>query len=382
MAKKPKKAEDASDDLRIVIAGGGTGGHLYPGLALAEKFREIVPNTKVVFVGTDRGLETRVVPEQGYELLILPVRGLLRKVTWQNLLAPFRLAYSILKCVRFFRQFRPHLVIGTGGFVSGPALLAAGLLKIPRVVQEQNNYPGLVNRRLGDKVEAVFLTFENSKQYFRAQKNLFVFGNPIRGSLLTATKTESYHFFGLDEHKKTVLIFGGSQGAKKLNEVMQAALPSLLLLKDVQMIWSAGQAWYQKIVQNVDTSAAHLKIVPYLEAIGKAFAIADLAVCRAGASTISELVTCGIPAIYVPFPFATADHQTANARAVVESGGGELIHEKDLSASLIYAHIERLLSDEERLRSMALAAKKMSMHSAAEQITRECLKIIYKEENR
>ena len=381
MAKSLQQAEKSklTADIRIVVAGGGTGGHLYPGLALADKFREMLPSVHVVFVGTDRGLEARVVPEQGYELLVLPIRGLLRKLTWQNVLVPFRLAYSVLKCISFFRRFRPQIVIGTGGFASGPALLAAGMLKIPRAVQEQNNYPGLVNRKLGNAVDAVFLTFEASKRYFTAQKNVFVYGNPIRGSLFNTNKNDGYSFFNLDKSKKTVLVFGGSQGAKKLNETILSMLPGLQALPDVQVIWAVGTTWYEQISQAADTAAENIRIVPYIEEMGKAYAIADLAVCRAGASTISELVTCGIPAIYVPFPFATADHQTANAQAVVHAGGGVLVHEKELTADLIFEHIRQLVTDEERLVSMSAAAKKLSMHNAAELIARDCLKLIDKE---
>jgi UDP-N-acetylglucosamine--N-acetylmuramyl-(pentapeptide) pyrophosphoryl-undecaprenol N-acetylglucosamine transferase len=366
--------------LRIVIAGGGTGGHLYPGLALADTFRAIRPETEIVFIGTKQGLEARVVPESGYQLVFIPVRGLLRKITLQNLLFPFRLAISILKCLRFFRQFRPHLMIGTGGFTSGPALMAAKIMRIPRVIEEQNSYPGVANRRVGQKVDAVFLTFENAKKYFTGQKNIFVYGNPIRSALGGFSRRESCRYFGLDERKKTVLIFGGSQGAKRLNEIVHDALSDLLKLQSVQVIWIVGPSWFEHWKNSKIAAAKNLKILPYVEAMGKAFAVTDLAVCRAGATTISELVTCGIPAIYVPFPFATGDHQTANAKAVVEVGGGELIHQKELTAEVLLERLKPLILDDTKLGEMSRAAKKLSMQDAAERIAKKCLEIVQEEE--
>lgn len=362
--------------LRIVIAGGGTGGHLYPGLALADMFRAIRPGTEIVFVGTRQGLEARVVPESGYQLVFVPVRGLLRKITLQNLLFPFRLAISIVKCAMFFRQFKPHLIIGTGGFASGPALMAAKILRIPRVIQEQNSYPGLANRRVGNKVDAVFLTFENAKKYFTGQKNIFVYGNPIRSALAGFSRTEGCRYFGLDERKKTLLIFGGSQGAKRLNEIVHDALSELLELIAIQIIWIVGPNWFEHWKNSEIAAAKNLKVLPYVEEMGKAFAVTDLAVCRAGATTISELVTCGIPAIYVPFPFATGDHQTANAKAVVEVGGGELIHQKELTADVLLERLKVLLLDEAKLNEMSHAAQKLSMKGAAERIVKKCLEIV------
>ncbi|MFQ5629532.1 MAG: undecaprenyldiphospho-muramoylpentapeptide beta-N-acetylglucosaminyltransferase [bacterium] len=365
--------------MRVVIAGGGTGGHLYPGIALADKFCEIKPDAEIVFVGTRRGIESRVLPESRYALLLLPVRGLRRKLTLQNLLFPFRLGISILKCVRFFRQFQPKLVIGTGGYVSGPALMAAKLLRIPRVIQEQNSFPGLANRRIGSKVEAVFLTFEASRKYFAGQENIFVFGNPIRSTLGASTRADGCRFFGLDEGQKTLLIFGGSQGAKKLNEVVDAALPDLLKITNIQLIWAVGQAWYDEWKGSRYESASHLKVMSYIKEMEMAYAAADLVVCRAGATTISELVTCGLPTIYVPYPHATGDHQTANAKAIVEKGGGELIQEKELTAPILVERIQSLLFGKERLQKMAIAAKKLSMDDAAEKIARQCLKIMKEE---
>lgn len=374
-ARKAKSAAPA-EPLRIVIAGGGTGGHLYPGLALADRFRELRPGSQIVFVGTARGLEARVVVSAGFELLLVPVRGLHRRLSWQNLQFPFRLAVSIFLCWRYMRRFRPHLVIGTGGYASGPALAAARLLGIRRVIQEQNSYPGLVNRRVGHRVDAVFLTFEASKKYFPKQKNLFVFGNPMRAELGNIPRPEAAAHFDLEPARKTLLIFGGSQGARKLNEIVGQALPELVQRMGVQVIWAVGPDEYASWQQSPLRQLPGVRIYPFIEAMEKAYSAADLAICRAGATTIAELATCGLPAVYVPFPHATADHQTANARAMAELGGGLMIPEAELTAGRLNDTVVSLLGDPLRLRQMAGAARRMSMGQAATKIVQQCLRLI------
>ena len=364
----------ASEPLRVVIAGGGTGGHLYPALAIAEAFRRKVPETRVIFLGTARGLEAKVVPSEGYELVLLPVRGLLRKMTLQNLLFPFRLAYSIGKCVLLFRRFRPHLVLGTGSYVAGPALTAARWLGIPRAIQEQNSFPGLVNRLHGDRADAVFLGFEAAKRYFKRKDRIFVYGNPLRGDLRGYPKARAYEKYGLQPQHRTLLIFGGSQGAKRLNEIVAEAIPEIAKDEALQILWLVGSAWYERW-RGLE-QPGKIKILAYEPEMAAAYAIADLALCRAGAMTIAELTLCGIPAIYVPFPFATADHQTMNARAVVEAGGGVLIAENELDRQVLLQTVLELLHDQAKLQTMADATGKLAKPRAAEAIVEKCLEII------
>jgi len=364
----------ASEPFRLIIAGGGTGGHLYPALAIAGAFREKVPGTKIIFLGTARGLEVKVVPGEGYELVLLPVRGLLRKITLQNLLFPLRLAYSVGKCLLLFRRFRPHLVLGTGSYVAGPALIAARWLGIPRAIQEQNSYPGLVNRLHGDRVDAVFLGFEAAKRYFKRQDHLFVFGNPLRRGLRGFPKAEAYEKYGLQPGRRTLLVFGGSQGAKRLNEFVAEVIPELARDEALQVLWLVGPAWYGR--WKTLERPGKVKILPYEQEMAAAYAIADLALCRAGAMTIAELALCGIPSIYVPLPFATADHQTMNARAVVEAGAGVLSAESELDSEILLKTIRGIMHDEKKLHAMAAAAARLAKPNAAQMIVDRCLQIV------
>ena len=363
----------------MVFAGGGTGGHLYPALAIAEAIKKQHREADILFLGTSRGVEANIVPEAGYELYLLPVQGLVRRLTWKNLLFPIRLLQSIVKCMKLYRHFDPHLVVGTGGYVSGPALLAALWMRIPCVIQEQNSYPGLVNRVLGRFVRAVFLTYEDSRRYFRRQSRLYVYGNPVRQSVALCRDRSSYEKFGFQRQRKTVLIFGGSQGARRLNEVVAETLTRLVKTKDWQFLWITGPRWYDRWLEYNGLGEGRIRVIPYLSDMSEAYAITDLAICRAGATTIAELTLCGIPAIYVPFPFATADHQSKNAESVVRAGGGLLIQERDLTADSLCKSLEHVLRNENLLNKMRRAARALARPEAASHIARTCLNIIRQE---
>ncbi len=362
--------------MKVVIAGGGTGGHLYPGLALAETIRTRHADAEIIFVGTARGLESRVIPERGYELVLLSIRGLQRSLSLQNLLFPFRLLGSVARSLVLLKKFRPDLVIGTGGYVAGPPLFAARLLGIPAVIQEQNSYPGLVNRLLGKHVDAVFLTFSAAKPFFAGQKNIFITGNPVLMSRSDESRQQGCARFGFDPGRKTVLIFGGSQGAKRINEVVAEALPGVLSREDVQALWIVGPAWLETWRHLEEDYAGRLRVLGYVDDMAAVYNITDLALCRAGAMTISELTLFGIPAVYIPLPTAAADHQTANARAVVEAGGGLMIAQNELSAEVLAETLTGILADEEKLRSLAAGAKKLARPDAAEEIISRCERLI------
>ena len=379
MAKKSRNIR-LDSKTKFVIAGGGTGGHLYPALAIAEALKAMNSNVEIIFLGTARGLEAKVIPEMGYPIYLLPMRGLLRRLTWQNVLFPLRYGISILKCMLLFRRFRPDLVIGTGGYVSGPALTAAKWLRIKRVIQEQNSYPGLVNRRHGNQAEAVFLTFAASKKYFKKNKNVFVFGNPVQQKGTQLTKAEILQEFGLSAGHKTLLIFGGSQGAKRLNEIVAEALPGILAFEKIQVIWIAGPKWYEKWLPLGAQFDGRVKILSFIKDMARVYAVTDLAVCRAGATTIAELTYWGIPAIYVPFPYATADHQTTNAKTIVEAGGGILLNERDLQPESLGEIVKQLIGNEERLQIMSSASRSLARPNAAQKIAQKCFEIIQSEQ--
>ena len=364
--------------LRIVLAGGGTGGHLYPAIAIAEAFAKRVPRCEFIFIGTTQGLEARVLPQLGYRLELVPVRGLMRRLTLSNVLVPIRLLQSVWRCIKLFRAFKPDLIVGTGGYVSGPALLAAWFSRRKFVIQEQNNFPGLVNRQLGNRADAVFLSFDETRKFFARQKNLRVVGNPVRANLQERTREQreaAARKWNLEANKTTLLVFGGSQGARRINELMLELLPHLMKIESLQILWGTGPTHFEKIAAQVRQYAS-VAAAPYLDDMNLAYALADFVVCRAGASTIFELLLCGLPSILIPFPFATADHQTFNARALESAGVARLLVERDLSAEELFEAMRLLAMDTNARARMAEAARKLARPKAAAEIVEVCLELI------
>ncbi|KAA3612102.1 MAG: undecaprenyldiphospho-muramoylpentapeptide beta-N-acetylglucosaminyltransferase [Calditrichaeota bacterium] len=363
---------------RIAIAGGGTGGHLYPGLAIADYFKHNFPGSEIIFMGTAKGIENKIVPAQGYKLYLLPVRGLLRKISLQNFLFPFRLLLSVCQAWVLLRRFQPQIVIGTGGYVAGPPLLAARLLKIPTAIQEQNSFPGLVNRKLGNKVDLVCAAFSDSEKYFSGQKNFYLTGNPVRLQQGEIDKKNALKNFDLQPDKKNVLIFGGSQGANRINEVVAEILPELAKNDDVQIIWIVGPVSEVKWKHLENKYPENVRVLGYVENMALAYSIADVAICRAGAMTISEITLFGIPAIFIPFPYATADHQTKNAQSVVQTGAALLIDEKNLNEEKLTGALMQLLSDSTLMAKMKKATSALAKPDATKNIVNHCVALIEK----
>lgn len=360
---------------RVVFAGGGTGGHLYPAIAIAEALQRREPDFQCVFVGTARGLEARVIPALGYRLELVPVRGLLRKLTLSNLLVPFYLLKSVWQCLQLFKEFAPHLIVGTGGYVSGPALLAAWLSRRQFVVQEQNSFPGLVNRWWGERAARVFLSFDESKKFFRKQTHLHVVGNPVRANLAGSDRVTAAHQWNLKTDGVTLLVFGGSQGARRINELVLEILPRLSAIENFQILWATGPQNFDRCAASA-TTYRNVKVVPYIDDMAAAYALADVVLCRSGASTIFELTNCGLPALLVPFPFATADHQTFNARALEQAGAARVLIEKELTAEKLFAHVHELATQSPVRQAMAAAAKKLARPQAADEIVEVCLALM------
>jgi UDP-N-acetylglucosamine--N-acetylmuramyl-(pentapeptide) pyrophosphoryl-undecaprenol N-acetylglucosamine transferase len=361
-------------EFRVVFAGGGTGGHLYPAIALAEAFQKRDIKFSCVFIGTTYGIEARVVPQLGYSLHLIWMRGLLRKLTLENLLFPLRLLVSAIQCARLFGKFKPHVIIGTGGYVSGPALMAASWRKIPHVVQEQNSFPGLATRKSSKKAAAIFLTFEESRKFFPNSANVRVVGNPVRGSLQKASREGAIREWNLSAKATTLFVFGGSQGARRINQIMLEILPKLSEIKSLQILWATGPASFDEIKNQCKDYSA-VRVVAYIEKMSLAYAAADFVICRSGASTLAELALCGLPSILIPFPFATADHQTFNAAAVEKAGAAILIHEKDLKADLLREKIHELMDSPRQRKKMAAAAKSLAKPRAADDIVDFCLSL-------
>ena len=362
---------------RVLIAAGGTGGHLYPGIAIAEEWMRMHPDSKVLFVGTARGPEQKAVPAAGFELRTIAVRGLPRRPGLGWITAGLGLLRGLVQTFRLVVEFKPHVVVGTGSYVSAPAVLVARLFGIPVIVQEQNSIPGATNRWLNLVADEVHISFLESRGYFRRKNNLRVSGNPIRRSLLLQDKESGYAMFGLDPEKRTVFVFGGSRGAQSINRAVEGALPLLRNVGRLQMIWQTGRDDFEAIQKRIEPAPIPVRLYPYLEAIEKAYAIADIAVCRAGAMTIAELTACGIAAILVPYPHATRDHQTHNARGLHDRDAALVIPDHELTPEALASRIESLVRDEPRLRRLARNARAFARVDAAQRIARSMEQLVH-----
>ncbi len=360
---------------RYLFAGGGTGGHLYPAIAIAQKLREFEPEAEIHFTGTSRGVEARVIPEMGYPLHLLAVRGFARRRFWSNLALPFRLIGSLGQSAAILRRVRPNVVIGTGGYVSGPMLFMANLLGYPTLIQEQNSYPGVTTRLLARGVDQLHLGFTGALPWFKGRKNVFVTGNPVRDLEVAATPAEARRHFGLAPDKPTLLVFGGSQGARVINESMIRILPRLLAESDLQMIWSSGK-WNQDMVRQAIVGCENqVWMTDFITEMPMAYRAADVVVSRAGALTLAEINVCGLPAILIPFAAAAGNHQEANALELAQKGSAVVILESELYGRDLAAEIIALLGDPGRRAAMSRLARELAFVSASADLARAVLEL-------
>lgn len=363
--------------LTVVFAGGGTGGHLYPALAIAEEVRRRRPDARLAFIGAKGKIEARVVPEHGFEFHPIQVSGFDRRLSGQTLLFPVRLGVALAQSFSLLRRIAPAVVVGTGGYVCGPPLFVATVLGIPTLIQEQNSYPGVTTRLLAKRVDQVHLTFASSKRYLERKDNVTVTGNPTRSMFGAVDKNTGAASFGLDPSVQTILVFGGSQGAASLNRAVAGTLKEILEL-GVQVLWGTGPQDVERVRTRVGAlpleARERVRVHPYIDAMGHAFAAADLAVCRSGASTLAELTRSGLPAILVPYPFAAADHQTENARAMVEAGAAVLVPDAALDRELFPA-IKSIVTDGGRRAAMTERARALGAPKAAELLADAVLRL-------
>ena len=363
--------------VKMIIAGGGTGGHLFPGIAIAQELKRRYQDMKIFFVGTKRGVESKILPQFGFNLVNISIVGLRRKTLFKNLAIPFHLIGSLFQSLILLNKIKPEVVIGTGGYVSYPVLLLANLKKIPTLIQEQNSYPGMTTRLLAKKASRVCLTYESSLDYFPTAKNnpdkFKVLGNPIREDITGGDKNLALKRLNLSPNKKTIFVFGGSQGAHKINLAILEALDDL---KDnIQLLWHSGEKDFAYIKEKTQKSKLKISLHSFINEMGLAYAAADLVVSRAGAIALAEITACAKPSILIPYPFATADHQRLNAEELKKSGAAEMILEKDLSGKKLALLINQLLSDENKLVQMSQASKKMAKLDAASKIVDEIEKL-------
>jgi len=361
--------------MKVIISGGGSGGHIFPAVAIADKIKERIPGAEILFVGASGKMEMEKVPKAGYSIKGLPIRGLQRKLTLKNLSFPFRLIASLIKAARIIKDFKPDIAIGVGGYASGAVLRVAAFTGIKTLVQEQNGYPGLTNKLLANKVDKICVAYSGMDKYFPKEK-IVLTGNPVRNGMenLTDSKEEARKHFGLSPEKKTVLLFGGSLGARSLNEAMGDNTEILDSRSDVQWLWQCGKLYIEKFKNTETANLRHVHITKFIDRMDLAYKAADLAVTRAGALSISELSLVGQAAILIPSPNVAEDHQTKNAKALVESDAAVLIEDKYATDKMVQASYD-LLDNTQKLDTLSVNVKKLAQPRAADVIVDEIIKL-------
>lgn len=370
--------------MKVIIAAAQTGGHINPGIAIANKIKEKNRNARIMFIGTTRGLENDLVPRAGYELKTIDAYGINRKISISNIKNMFKTLKGFGEAKKIIKDFNPDIVIGTGGFICGPTIMAAKKYKIPTLLHESNAFPGVATKMLAKKVDTILVGFEEAKQRLPKAKNVVVTGTPtkIKGIAMSqAQKDIMKKEMGLKNDLPVILIFGGSQGAKTINETLKDIILSKLN-KDYQIIWASGPKQYDVIKQELKEKKINInkienvKIIPYIYNMEEVMNVADIIVSRSGAMTITEIAKIGKPAIFIPFPFATENHQEYNAKVLEKVGAARIILDKDLNAQSLSNTIEEMLKDKNKLEQMGQNAKKVSVNYVEDKIYEEIEKII------
>ncbi|MNU98519.1 UDP-N-acetylglucosamine transferase [compost metagenome] len=354
---------------KIVISGGGTGGHIFPALAIANEIKKRNPQAEILFVGAEGKMEMEKVPAAGYKIVGLPIVGLQRKLTLKNLALPFKLLKSLSLAKRILKDFKPEVVIGVGGYASGPTLKMAQRLGIPTVIQEQNSYPGKTNRLLAKKVKAVCTAYEGLESVF-PPSTIRLTGNPVREELnqTSRNREEAFNEFpSLDPAKKTILVMGGSLGARTMNEAVLHGM-NLLDAANTQILWQCGKYYFESMREELEAhKKAPIYLTDFISRMDAAYNVADVIVSRAGALSISELCIVGKPTILVPSPNVSEDHQTKNAMALVNSKAAILIKDSEAKDQLISKALE-LLKEEDQMHELRIAIKRMAKPNATKDI--------------
>ncbi|PYG88440.1 UDP-N-acetylglucosamine-N-acetylmuramylpentapeptide N-acetylglucosamine transferase [Ruminiclostridium sufflavum DSM 19573] len=356
--------------MKVLIAGGGTGGHVNPGLAIAKYIKQQEQNAEITFVGTKKGLEAKLVPREGYSLETITVRGFRRKISFDTVVAVKELVQSFFEASKLINRLKPDVVIGTGGYVCGPVLYAAAKKGIPTLIHESNAFPGVTNRILARYVDYVAISFKESEKYFKGKGRVVRTGNPVRQELLNADRQKAASQLDIVQGKPLIVVMGGSRGARKINETVAEMLNNCFK-GEFNIIFSTGEQQFETVKSSIKIADRYkelVKVVPYIYDVDKIYAASDLMICRAGAITVSELQTMGIPSVLIPSPYVTANHQEHNARSLERDGGAAVILENDLNAEALYNKICSLISNRDALMQMAKGAAKNRMTDSAEKI--------------
>lgn len=348
--------------MKVVLAGGGTGGHVFPALALARELQ--ARDVEIVMVGTERGVERSIFLREGFPFATIRVEGLKGMTAWRQARSFALLPKALLQALALLRRHRPQVVVGMGGYGAGPVSLAAVLRRIPLLLHEQNLYPGLTNRILARMADVVAVSFEETQDFLR--RRVVVTGNPVRREVLEGERRKGLEAFGLDPLKATLLVFGGSQGAHRINLAVGEALPHLRPLRGrLQFLHATGERDHRETEERYQRWGGTARVFPFIEDMASAYAAADLVICRAGATTAAELTALGKPALLIPYPFAANDHQRKNAEALVKAGGCRMLLDRDLSGHRLAIELQELLDDPARLVEMGVRLKRRGRPQAA-----------------
>ena len=349
---------------RFIISGGGTGGHIFPAIAIADELKRRLPDAEILFVGAKDRMEMQKVPQAGYPIEGLWISGLQRKLSWQNLLFPLKFISSLLKSRSIIKRFKPDAVIGTGGFASGAVVKVAGQMGIPSFIQEQNSYAGITNKMLAKNAHKICVAYDAMEQFFPKEK-IVKTGNPIRDGLLNIGeyRSEGLSYFHLDSQRKTLLVLGGSLGARRINQLIEQQLPLFEQL-GVQVLWQCGKLYYEEYKKY---NSEQVRVLAFIDRMELAYAAADVIISRAGASSVSELCVVGKPVIFIPSPNVAEDHQTKNARAIADKQAAILLRESELNEQFANT-FSKLIADEAQQEALSAHIKALAQPNATKDI--------------
>ena len=380
--------ETKNNKPRIIISGGGTGGHIFPAVSIANAIKELRPDAEILFVGAEGRMEMQRVPDAGYKIIGLPVAGFDRKHLWKNFAVLVKLARSQWKARNIIKQFRPQVAVGVGGYASGPTLKTAGMMGVPTLIQEQNSYAGVTNKLLAKKACKICVAYEGMEKFFPAEK-IIMTGNPVRQNLLghSISREEAVRYLDLDPAKKTILILGGSLGARTINQTLTAGLDIIRKNPDIQFIWQTGKIYIEHVRDAITTTTGeavhhpHISALPnlyvtdFIKDMANAYAAADLVISRAGAGSISEFCLLHKPVILVPSPNVAEDHQTKNALALVDKDAAIYVKDAEAKEKLLSVALETV-KDNEKLKALSNNIAKLALPDSATVIAKEVLKLI------
>ncbi|MEW5674935.1 undecaprenyldiphospho-muramoylpentapeptide beta-N-acetylglucosaminyltransferase [Flavobacterium enshiense] len=361
------------DNPKFIISGGGTGGHIYPAVAIANELKNRFPKADILFVGASDKMEMQKVPQAGYPIKGLWIAGIQRKLTLQNAMFPLKLVSSLAKSFGILRGFKPDVVIGTGGFASGAVLKVASMMGTPTVIQEQNSYPGITNKLLSKKANKICVAYENLERFF-PKESMILTGNPVRQDLISVAdkRSEALEYFKLDGSKKTLLVLGGSLGARRINQLIAKEL-DFLLSQNIQIIWQCGKLYFEEYKHFNDKE--NVQVLSFIDRMDLVYAAADVVISRSGASSVSELCIVGKPVIFIPSPNVAEDHQTKNAKAIVDKNGALLLKESELDTQFETV-FQDLISNNEKQNQLSANIKQLALPNATKDIVDEIVKLI------